>query len=193
MNPKRFASSPTAQHSLTLRCTRTVETNCAAKLSGDPRQLWASKMRVTKTCRFHSRAPLLEQEGWTRPKEKCCEASFERSGRGGRSWKGGRNAIPAILCERPPRRFAPPLLYQEGSSHVRTIFAIWTVLPGQEGQTRANAFIRERRGGRSSESAVARATTPSAAIKGSFAAFFLGRVHPSCPGGEFALPRPSSS
>ena len=37
--------------------------------------------------------------------------------------ESGRNAIPAILCERPPRRFAPPLLYQEGSSHVRTIFA----------------------------------------------------------------------
>src|SRR5262245_6203271 len=52
-------------------------------------------------------APLLEQEGWTRPKEKCREASFERSGRGGQS--------RTIVCERPPRRFAPPLLYQEGS------------------------------------------------------------------------------
>ena len=36
--------------------------------------------------------------------------------------------------------------------------------PGQEGQTRANAFIRERRGGRPRESAVARPTTPSLTI-----------------------------
>ena len=26
--------------------------------------------------------PSFAKEGWTRPKEKCCEASFERSGRG---------------------------------------------------------------------------------------------------------------
>ena len=47
---------------------------------------------------------------------KCCEASFERSGRGGRSQKRGRKASRATACERPPRRFAPPLLCQEGSS-----------------------------------------------------------------------------
>jgi hypothetical protein len=26
--------------------------------------------------------PFFAKEGWPRPKEKCCEASFERSGRG---------------------------------------------------------------------------------------------------------------
>jgi len=26
--------------------------------------------------------PSFAKEGWTRPKEKCCEATFERSGRG---------------------------------------------------------------------------------------------------------------
>src|SRR5262245_43981801 len=31
--------------------------------------------------------PSFAKEGWTRPKEKCCEASFDRSGRGS-SMKG---------------------------------------------------------------------------------------------------------
>src|SRR5689334_19258750 len=72
-------------------------------------------MRVTKTCGFHSRFPSWNRRGG-RDLKKMLRSLFERSGRGGRSQKRGRNAIRAIVCERPPRRFAPPLLCQEGSS-----------------------------------------------------------------------------
>src|SRR5689334_14776765 len=72
-------------------------------------------MRVTKSVAFTRGSPP-GTGGVDATSRKCCEASFERSGRGGHSQKRGRNAIRAIVGERPPRRFAPPLLCQEGSS-----------------------------------------------------------------------------
>src|SRR5689334_19874743 len=65
----------------------------------------------------------LEQEGWTRPKENTAKPP-KRSGRGGRSHLPGGNAIPAILCKRPPA-LRDPLLFQERSR------AMWTVLPSR--------------------------------------------------------------
>src|SRR5262245_39196802 len=55
-------------------------------------------------------APLLEQEGTLRQR---------------RSW-GGRPRM--TFCERPPRRFAPPLLCQEGSSALNIFWLICSVL-----------------------------------------------------------------
>src|SRR5262245_10031709 len=58
-------------------------------------------------------APLLEQEGPLRQR---------------RSW-GGQSRM--IACERPPRRFAPPLLYQEESSMCRVELALKQFLFGK--------------------------------------------------------------
>ena len=69
--------------------------------------------------------PLLEQEGWTRPKENAAKHPL-KSGRGAKRasqiGRGKENQSRTIVCERPPRRFAPPLLYQEGSSRTRAVF-----------------------------------------------------------------------
>ena len=40
------------------------------------------------------------------------------------------------------------VLHSRGIRVPQPFFSIWTVLPGQEGQTRAIVFDRERRGGR---------------------------------------------
>src|SRR5262249_12451177 len=65
-----------------------------------------------------SRAPLLAQEGMLRQR---------------RSWGGQARTIE---CERPPRRFAPPLLFQEGSSCSRMFPTDRTSI------TRRNARVR---------------------------------------------------
>src|SRR5262245_30546874 len=89
--------------------------------------------------------PSFAKEGWTRPKENAAKHPLW-SGRGGRSQKRGRNASRAIVGERPPRRFAPPLLYQEGSSRSNGFRNLDSCAFAKEGVRVSQSVFR--RGGR---------------------------------------------